>query len=108
MINNEELRQKYNPEGSELRLLQYKMLDELTFLDKICKENNIPYTLVCGSVLGAIRHKGFIPWDDDADIALLEKDYKKLINPTSFLLACNYLYYNFLRFWNCKFVKYRL
>ena len=78
-INHEELKAKYNPEGSELRHLQYKMVDELVFLDKICRDNHLSYILVGGSVLGAARHKGFIPWDDDADIGLLEDDYKKLI-----------------------------
>ena len=78
MINHEALRAKYNPEGSELRNMQYEMLKALLFLDKICKENNIPYFLTGGTLLGAIRHQGFIPWDDDLDIALLKKDYKKL------------------------------
>ncbi len=102
MINHEELKQKYNPEGSELRNLQYKMLDELAFLDKVCKENNIPYFLVGGSVLGAVRHKGFIPWDDDADIALLEKDYKKLVkillslNDDKYILQCQKTDFNYV------------
>ena len=79
MINNEELRQKYSPEGSALRNLQNKMLEEVLFLDKICRENNLTYFLTGGSALGAIRHHGFIPWDDDMDIALLKKDYRKLL-----------------------------
>lgn len=80
MISDYELlRQKYSPEGSPLREHQLKMMEELKLLDKICKENHLTYFLTGGSVLGTVRHKGFIPWDDDIDIALLEKDYKKLI-----------------------------
>ena len=69
----------FNPEGSAIRIVQLKMLEMIKFLDKICKDNDIPYILDGGSALGAIRHQGFIPWDDDMDIALLEPDYKRLI-----------------------------
>ena len=79
MIDTKAIKEKYSPEGSILRNYQYKMLDEIKFIDKICKENNITYFLCAGSALGAARHSGFIPWDDDMDIALYEKDWKKLI-----------------------------
>ena len=55
------------------------MLEMVKFIDQVCKENNIQYILDGGSALGAVRHQGFIPWDDDMDIALLEPDYKRLI-----------------------------
>ncbi|MBQ9684225.1 LicD family protein [Candidatus Saccharibacteria bacterium] len=51
----------------------------LTYLDYICRKNNIKYTLVGGTLIGAIRHRGIIPWDDDIDIALMPDQYKKLI-----------------------------
>ena len=79
MVDTEALRKKYSPEGSPLRELQLKMVEEVVFLDKICKENGLTYYLSSGTALGAARHQGFIPWDDDLDIALPEKDYRKLV-----------------------------
>ena len=54
-------------------------LEILVYVDKICKENNIKYTIAYGTLLGAIRHKGFIPWDDDIDIMLVRDEYEKLL-----------------------------
>ena len=73
----EELRVKYNPEGSELRSLQMRLLEMLEFIDDICKKNNIKYWLSSGTCLGAVRHGGFIPWDDDVDIEMMREDYLK-------------------------------
>ena len=75
----EELREKYNPDGSLKRKIQLRLLDMLIYFDKVCKEIGVNYRLDSGNVLGAVRHGGFIPWDDDLDVAIDDyADYKRL------------------------------
>ena len=62
----------------DIKTLHRELLELLTIFDAICKKNNIRYTLHGGSLLGAIREQGFIPWDDDADIAMTRSEFEKL------------------------------
>ncbi len=74
-----ELRERYNPDGSTLRKQQLRMLEMLQYIDAVCKKHNIRYWLCSGTLLGAVRHGGFIPWDDDLDVEMLREDYKKFV-----------------------------
>lgn len=66
-------------EESTLKRLQNTQLEILKDFMSICKKHNITYFMVFGSLLGAIRHNGFIPWDDDIDVGMLREDYEKFI-----------------------------
>ena len=61
-----------------LRKYQLVELEILLVIDKICRDNNLKYWIDAGTLLGAVRHKGFIPWDDDCDICMPRDDYQKL------------------------------
>ena len=74
-----ELKEKYNPDGSVLWRMQERMLEVLMVIDGICRKHHIPYWLSGGSMLGAVRHGGFIPWDDDLDIEMLRPDFERLM-----------------------------
>lgn len=60
-----------------LRQLQIIELEMMVEVDRICKKCGIQYNIIAGTLLGAVRHGGFIPWDDDADIAMLRPEYEK-------------------------------
>lgn len=60
----------------ELKAVEFEILE---FFDAFCKENNIKYFLSNGTLLGAVKYKGFIPWDDDVDVLIPRADYDKMI-----------------------------
>ena len=78
-IDHQALRERFNPDGSMLRLQQMRMLDILIEVDRICKKHDIHYWLSSGTLIGAVRHGGFIPWDDDLDIEMMRDDYLRLM-----------------------------
>lgn len=61
----------------DLRRLQLIQLEMLVEVDRICQKCGIRYSIIAGTLLGAVRHGGYIPWDDDADVALLRPEYEK-------------------------------
>ena len=75
------------------RMLQDKLLIILKEIDRICQNNNIDYFLSDGTCLGAVRHQGFIPWDDDADIAMSRDDYKRFIKALDKDLGSDFVYH---------------
>lgn len=60
---------------NERKLVQLGIMDSF---HRFCKEHDLTYSLAAGSLLGAVRHNGYIPWDDDIDVCMLRKDYEKL------------------------------
>ncbi len=64
----------------ELRRLQLTQLEILKVFDSFCKQYGLKYSLYAGSLLGAVRHKGFIPWDDDLDVCMSRKEYDRFLS----------------------------
>ncbi len=62
---------------NSVRDVQDKILEIMKYIDKICRENHVTYFIMGGTALGAVRHKGFIPWDDDLDIFMTPAEYAK-------------------------------
>ena len=91
-METEEDFSQYNGDGTVLRKAQLRMLAILIEVDKICRKYNISYWLDYGTLLGAVRHQGFIPWDDDLDICVLRKDYKRLRKVLIAELSKQYLF----------------
>lgn len=93
----------------DIRPLQMRMLKIMEAIDQTCREHNLTYGIFAGSLLGAVRHKGFIPWDDDMDILMPRPDYELFIQhskewlpePYEFVCAENDPNYN-LPFGKCQ------
>lgn len=78
--------------------------------DRVCRQLNIPYMLFAGSMLGAVRHKGFIPWDDDLDVLMLRPDYERFLKEAETVLDREtfFLQKEFSENWPMFFSKLRL
>ena len=83
---------EYDP--AELRKLQLISVEILKELDRVCNKLQIPYFLYAGTAIGAVRHKGFIPWDDDIDIGFFRDDYERLLSEGPTILGNDFEFNN--------------
>lgn len=90
---DEEIRDEYTV-TSQMKKLWAVEIDLLFQLDKICKKYGLKYVADGGTLLGAIRHQGYIPWDDDIDICMLRSDYEKLCKVAPLELQYPYFFQN--------------
>lgn len=99
--------QEYKSEINELQKIQLSMLKDF---DSVCQKHRISYQLFSGTALGAVRHKGFIPWDDDIDVVMLREDYERFFDSASKELDSNkyYVQREFSEHWPMFFSKLRL
>ena len=72
-----------------VRELQLRIIGNLMAVDKVCREHGLHYYIYDGTMLGAVRHGGFIPWDDDLDIAMPREDYEYHIS-----VACTLMFFH--------------
>lgn len=70
--------------------IQHHSINILREIDRICRANDIPYFITNGTLLGAVRHKGFIPWDDDIDVAMLRPDFNRFVKHAREWLSAPY------------------
>ncbi|MCH5296251.1 MAG: LicD family protein [Ruminococcus sp.] len=92
----------------KLETIQKILLGFLLEIDRICKKHNIKYFLAGGTLLGAVRHKGFIPWDDDADVMMLREDYDKFLRVLPSELPSNFTVQNNEKTSHFPFTKIRI
>lgn len=83
---------QYNP--SDLRKLQLVSTTILAEFDRVCEKLGIPYFIYAGTAIGAVRHSGFIPWDDDIDIAMFRPDYERFLAEAPGVLKPDYFITN--------------
>lgn len=103
---------KGSVDRNDRQLIKEHLLEAMEAFHNLCKEHNLDYFLINGTLIGAVRHKGFIPWDDDIDVTMKEDDYKKLLSLSSHLpknfslgdIKNNNYIYPFTKFSNDKLI----
>ncbi len=108
--NSEKLKEIKDMLHIPLREHQQALLSILREFDRVCNQLNIPYVLFSGTMLGAVRHQGFIPWDDDIDILMMRKDYERFLKQADSVLDQEkfFLQKEFSEHWPMFFSKLRL
>jgi lipopolysaccharide cholinephosphotransferase len=81
--------------SGERALLHGHLMDAFAEFDRVCRAQDIPYYLISGSLLGAVRHQGIIPWDDDVDVGLLRPDYERFVRVAPHELGDRYFLQTF-------------
>lgn len=96
-------------DNKTLKKLKDTELEILNEIDRVCRKNNINFFLIGGTLLGAVRHKGFIPWDDDLDIGMMRDDFIKFSDIVSKDLDSKYFfdYFNTDKEYHLPFAKVR-
>lgn len=87
------IKEQHNLTDNELKKLQSIELELLCEFDRICRKYGIIYSIDGGTLLGAVRHGGFIPWDDDADVIMVRDEYEKLLEVIDIEIDNNYFYF---------------
>ena len=86
-----------NREGPAMNALQKRELELFRAFLQVCRQLKLPYFLVCGSALGAVKYQGFIPWDDDMDIAMLRPDYEVFLAQAPALLPRAHFFFKIIK-----------
>ncbi len=93
MKDENTVRRQHSLSEEEIKKLHDVELEILVEFDRICRKHDIPYSIDGGTLLGAVRHKGFIPWDDDADVIMNRAAYQKLMRVLDEELDKNRFYF---------------
>lgn len=98
------------PKTASIEMHQNALLRILKEFDRVCRRLDIPYILFAGTMLGAVRHQGFVPWDDDVDVLMLRSDYERFLREAERELDCEnfYLQKGFSEHWPMWFTKLRM
>lgn len=91
-LSKEEIEIYDKVDVDSLKKGQQRMTEMFKFFDKICRDNGVKYWAIGGTLIGAIRHKGWIPWDGDIDVGMLEKDYEKFRQIVKQVLPANMVF----------------